>query len=70
MFANLKARLCLVQLNQSLVGLVVIDAQLGREDHGSILRNCNREGLKPLDVRTDPEPINQIKLGLKKKAHH
>jgi hypothetical protein len=30
--------------NQSLVGSVVIDAELGREDHGSIPRNCDREG--------------------------
>ncbi|MCI25726.1 hypothetical protein A2U01_0046917, partial [Trifolium medium] len=37
-----------------LVGSVVIDIGLGREDHGSILRNCDRRGeLKSLDVRTD-----------------
>jgi hypothetical protein len=30
--------------NQSLVGSVVIGAELGREDHGSIPRNCDREG--------------------------
>jgi hypothetical protein len=29
--------------NQSLVGLVVIDAELDREDHGSIPHNCDRE---------------------------
>jgi hypothetical protein len=29
---------------QSLVGSVVIGAELGREDHGSIPRNCDREG--------------------------
>jgi hypothetical protein len=29
---------------QSLVGSVVIDAKLGREDHGSIPRNCDRKG--------------------------
>jgi hypothetical protein len=29
---------------QSLVGLVVIDAELAREDRGSIPRNYNREG--------------------------
>jgi hypothetical protein len=33
---------------------VVIDAKLGREDHGSIPRNCDWKGLKPLDARTDP----------------
>ncbi|MCI42214.1 hypothetical protein A2U01_0063450, partial [Trifolium medium] len=27
-----------------MVGLVVIDAELGTEDHSSILRNCDREG--------------------------
>jgi hypothetical protein len=30
--------------NQSLVGPVVIDCRLGREDHCSIICNCNREG--------------------------
>ncbi|KAK2369722.1 hypothetical protein QL285_082838 [Trifolium repens] len=29
---------------QSLVGSVVIGAELGRKDHGSIPRNCDREG--------------------------
>jgi hypothetical protein len=29
---------------QSLVGSVVIDSKLGREDHSSIPRNCDREG--------------------------
>ena len=32
--------------NQSLVGSVVIGAELGREDHGSIPRNCDREGAR------------------------
>ncbi|MCI21690.1 hypothetical protein A2U01_0042859, partial [Trifolium medium] len=41
--------------NRSLVGPVVIDAGLGREDHGSIPRNCDQEGLELLDARTDPE---------------
>ncbi|WJX61997.1 hypothetical protein P8452_47042 [Trifolium repens] len=31
-------------VNQSLVGSVVIGAELGREDHSSIPRNCDREG--------------------------
>jgi hypothetical protein len=35
---------------------VVIDAELGREDHGSILATVIRRGLKPLDTKTDPEP--------------
>jgi hypothetical protein len=39
---------------QSLVDSVVIGAELGREDHGSIPRNCDERGLKPLDARTDP----------------
>jgi hypothetical protein len=34
----------------------VIDAEFGREDHNSILHNCDREGLEPLDARTDPKP--------------
>ncbi|MCI61746.1 hypothetical protein A2U01_0083003, partial [Trifolium medium] len=36
--------------------VLVIDAELGREDHSSISRNCDREELKPLDGKTDPEP--------------
>jgi hypothetical protein len=28
---------------QSLVGLVVVDAELGMENYSSILRNCDRE---------------------------
>jgi hypothetical protein len=31
---------------QSLVGSVVIDTELDREDHGSIRRNYDREGAK------------------------
>jgi hypothetical protein len=34
----------------------VIDAEYGRENHSSIHHNCDRNGLKLLDVRTDPEP--------------
>jgi hypothetical protein len=37
----------------NLVGSVVIDVELGRKDYGSIPRNCHREGLKSLDVRTN-----------------
>jgi hypothetical protein len=29
--------------DQSLVGLVVIDVELGRKDHGSISHNCDPE---------------------------
>jgi hypothetical protein len=32
-------------LYQLLVGSMVIGAELGREDRGSIPRNCNREGV-------------------------
>jgi hypothetical protein len=33
---------------QLLVGSMVIDADLGRENHGSIPCNCDRRGLEPL----------------------
>jgi hypothetical protein len=39
--------------HQSFFGSVVIDPELGREDHGSISHNCIRRKLKPLDIRTD-----------------
>ncbi|MCI45825.1 hypothetical protein A2U01_0067064, partial [Trifolium medium] len=32
----------------------VIDAELGREDHGSIPATAIGRRLEPLDVRTDP----------------
>jgi hypothetical protein len=38
-----------------LVGSVVIHVKLDRENYNSISRNCDREGLEPLDVRTDPQ---------------
>jgi hypothetical protein len=41
---------------QSLVDLVVIYIELGREDYSSTTRNCDRERLKALDAKTDPEP--------------
>jgi hypothetical protein len=40
---------------------------IGAEQHGSILHNCNREGIEPLDVRTDPEPDT---TGVKRKKKH
>jgi YbbR domain-containing protein len=43
---------------------VVIDAELNREDYGSIPATAIGRELKPLDVRTDP---NQIKLMVKTK---
>jgi hypothetical protein len=41
---------------QSLVGIVVIGAEFGRDDHVSIPATAIERRLKPLDVRTDPEP--------------
>jgi hypothetical protein len=35
----------LLQIDQLLVGSVVIDVELGREEHDSIPRKCNREGV-------------------------
>jgi hypothetical protein len=51
--------------NQSLVGSVVIDAELGREDHGSIPRNCDREGAGTTWCQNWPP--NQIQLVVKTK---
>jgi hypothetical protein len=39
--------------NQSLVGLVVIDAELGRKHNSSILATAVGRELKPFDVRTN-----------------
>ncbi|MCI28092.1 hypothetical protein A2U01_0049292, partial [Trifolium medium] len=41
---------------RSLVGSVVIDSGLDKEDHGLIPAIEIGRGLKPLDTRTDPEP--------------
>jgi hypothetical protein len=46
--------------------LLVIDAEFGREDHGSIPAIAIGRGLKLLDVRTDPEPNSTV--GGKKKS--
>jgi hypothetical protein len=35
---------------------VVMSAEHGREDHSSIPRNSDREGLKLLDAKTDLKP--------------
>jgi hypothetical protein len=35
---------------------MMIDAELGREEHGSIPRNYDWRGLNSLDVRTDSKP--------------
>ncbi|MCH97209.1 RNA polymerase subunit beta, partial [Trifolium medium] len=39
--------------NQSLIDSVVVDAGLGREEHGSIPATAIGRGLEPLDSRTD-----------------
>jgi hypothetical protein len=44
----------------------VIDAEFGREDHGSIPAIAIGRRLKLLDVRTDPEPNSTV--GGKKKT--
>jgi hypothetical protein len=41
-------------IKQSLIDLVVIDAELGKEDHDLIPVTAIGRGLKPLDARTDP----------------
>jgi hypothetical protein len=41
-------------IDQSLVGLVVIGAELDREDHGSIPVTAIGRGLESLDAKTDP----------------
>jgi hypothetical protein len=40
--------------SKSLVGSWVIDAELGRENHGSILHNCDREGAEITYAKIDP----------------
>jgi hypothetical protein len=58
--------------NQSVVGLVVIDAGFGREDHSLIPAIAIRRGLEPLDDRTDPQtklggPVDRIFMVKRKK---
>jgi hypothetical protein len=47
-FLNINDKYILIARNkqhkESIVGSVVISAELGGDDHGSILRNCDREG--------------------------
>jgi hypothetical protein len=43
-----------LNIKNTLVDLVVIDVELGTEDQSLIIHNCNREGLKPFNVTTDP----------------
>jgi hypothetical protein len=48
-----------------LVDQVVIDAEFGRNDNGSISHNCDQKELEPHDARTDPRtklssPVSQI----------
>jgi hypothetical protein len=47
LFLTIKKLCC----NQSLVDLVVIDIELGRENHSSFPQNSNRRKLKPLNAR-------------------
>ncbi|MCI25887.1 hypothetical protein A2U01_0047078, partial [Trifolium medium] len=53
------------QSNFKLDKSVVIDAELGRKDHGSIPATTTERELKSLDVRTDPRirlsgPVGRI----------
>jgi hypothetical protein len=41
--------------NQSLVGLVMIDAELDKKDDSSIPATTIGKGLEPLDVKIDPQ---------------
>jgi hypothetical protein len=54
-FLEVKEVVLIRACNQMLVGLVVIEAGLGREDHSSIAATAFGRGPKPLDVRTRPE---------------
>jgi hypothetical protein len=54
------------KFNQSLVGSVVIGAEFGREDHGSIPRNCGWEE----DKTTWCQTPNQIQLVVKIKKNN
>ncbi|KAK2367615.1 hypothetical protein QL285_080880 [Trifolium repens] len=59
------------EIYKSLIDSVVIDAELGMEDHSSIPATAIRKRLKPLDVRTELRtrldgPVGRI-LVIKKK---
>jgi hypothetical protein len=43
-----------ILINRSLIGSVMIDDELDREDHSSIPYNCDWERAE-FDVRTDPQ---------------
>jgi hypothetical protein len=45
----------LFRQNQMLVGPVVIDAELGKEDHISIPATAFEKGLEPFNAKTCPE---------------
>jgi hypothetical protein len=48
--------LCKIEASVENIHFSILNiAELGREDYGSIPRNCDREKLKALDVRTDPQ---------------
>ena len=45
---------------QTLVGSMIIGDELDRENHGSISRNCDREGFKSLDDIIDLDGWNHL----------
>jgi hypothetical protein len=45
----------------------MIDAKLGRKNHGLIPTTAIGRGLKPLDVRTNPEPDSTVGENKQKK---
>jgi hypothetical protein len=49
----------LLLIDHSLVGSVVIGVKLGKEEHDSIPRNCNRKGLEPILDLTGGEKLNK-----------
>jgi hypothetical protein len=60
--------------NQSLVGLVVIVTELGRENHSSISTTLIGKDLKPFDIKTDAQtklddPMDLIPMVKKKSTY-
>jgi hypothetical protein len=54
-------------MNQSLVGLLVINAEVGREDYCLIPATTIKRGLEPHDIRTDLRTT--ITSGERKKSY-
>jgi hypothetical protein len=44
----------------------MIDAEFGRENHGSIVHNWNRKKLEPLNIRIEPRTKLNMKVKKKK----